>query len=260
MPSRPNLFDMQLRAARRDRASRNGPVLFLHERAFEDVLERLGDVSRQFESALLIGVPDAAWPGRLASVASSVTAADPGARFASLANAVQLTEDSLDLQPSSFDLGVAIGTLDTVNDLPQALLRLRFALKGDSLLIGAISGGNSLPRLRQAMRAADAVAGTASPHVHPRIEPAALAQLLSAAGFLMPVVDVDRVSVAYRSLKGLVDDLRGMGATNILSSRSRVPLGRGAFRAAEEDFRRDEAGPTTETFEILHFAAWTPTD
>ena len=260
MASPPNLFDLNLRAARRDRASRTGPVLFLHERAFEDILERLRDVSRRFESALMIGVPDKGWPQRLGSVAGTVIAADPGERFARSANGVQLAEDALDFQPSSFDLAVAIGTLDTVNDLPQALLRLRFALKPDSLLIGAMSGGNSLPRLRQAMRAADAVAGTASPHVHPRVEPAALAHLLSSAGFVMPVVDVDRVSVAYPSLKGLVDDLRGMAATNILSGRSKAPLGRAAFRAAQHDFRPDKADPTTETFEILHFAAWTPAD
>lgn len=249
---------MRLRAARRDRASRNGPVLFLYERAFSDILERLGDVRKRFESALMIGVPDAGWPARLGSAARSVTATDPGERFASTAGGIQQIEDSLDLQPTSFDLAVAIGTLDTVNDLPQALLRLRFALKPDSLLIGAMSGGNSLPKLRQAMRAADAVADTASPHVHPRIEPSALAQLLSAAGFVMPVVDVDRVSVAYPSLKGLVDDLRGMGATNVLSGRSTVPLSRDALRAAEKGFRRNEGGATTETFEILHFAAWTP--
>jgi hypothetical protein len=37
----PELFDMRLRSMRRDRAARTGPELFLHERAFADVLERL---------------------------------------------------------------------------------------------------------------------------------------------------------------------------------------------------------------------------
>lgn len=249
---------MELRAARRDRAARRGVVLFLYERAFSDILERLGDISRKFDSALLLGVPDADWIGGLAEVADRVTAADPGALFAKAAGGMQLIEDGLDVEPASFDLAVAIGTLDTVNDLPQALLRLRLALKPDSLLIGAVSGGATLPRLRQAMRAADAVTGVASAHVHPRIEPAALAQLLSAAGFAMPVVDVDRVPVTYPSLGRLVDDLRGMAATNLLSSRSRSPLSRAALRAAQEDFRGPGEGSALETFEILHFAAWTP--
>lgn len=252
-----DLFDMRLRALRRDRACRSGAVLFLHERAFAEILERLTDINRSFASALLIGCPDPGWPARLAQLAGSVTAVDPGALFARAAQGEQAVEDSLDLQPGSFDLIVAAGTLDTVNDLPGALLRLRFALKPDSLLIGAIAGGGTLPRLRQAMRAADSVSAAASPHVHPRVEPGALAQLLQSAGLAMPVVDVERITVAYRSFRQLVGDLRGMGATNILNARSRVPLGRAALAAAERAFADDFGdGPTTELFELLHFAAW----
>lgn len=255
----PQLFDMRARAQRRDRAFRSGPVLFAHERAFSDILERIGEVHRAFSSALLVGAPDPGWPNRLRRICGDVTVVDPGAAFARAANGRQAVEDSLDLEPGSFGLCVAIGTLDTVNDLPGALLRLRLLLKPDSLLIGAIAGGATLPRLRQAMRAADALAGTAAPHVHPRIEPAALAQLLSAAAFEMPVVDVERLSVSYSGLRKLVADLRGMGATNILSARPRTSIGREALRAAERDFLRCASdGRTVEIFETLHFAAWSP--
>ena len=250
---------MRIRALRRDRAFRSGPVLFLYERAFAEILERLSEVRRNFSSALLIGTPDPAWPTRLAEQAGTVTAIDPGALFAGAAHGRQAIEDSVGLEPESFDLIVAVGTLDTVNDLPGALLRLRFALKPDSLLIGSMAGGDSVPRLRQAMRAADAVTGIASPHIHPRVEPAGLAQLLSAAGLAMPVVDVERVRVAYRSFRDLISDLRGMGATNVLNARSRTPLNRAALAAAEREFARDsEDGRTTELFELLHFAAWSP--
>lgn len=251
------LFDMRARARSRDRAYRSGPVLFLHERAFSDILERLGEVRRSFGTALLIGSPDPGWPGRLAAIAAMVKVLDPGAAFAKAVGGQQLIEESIELEPASFDLVVAAGTLDTINDLPGALLRLRFLLKPDSLLIGAVSGGDTLPALRRAMRAADSVAGSASPHVHPRIEPAAFAQLLAAAGFLMPVVDVDRVEVAYPGLRALASDLRGMGASNVLAERSRTPLGRAELAAAEAEFSRG-AGRTIERFEILHFAAWSP--
>jgi hypothetical protein len=101
--------------------------------------------------------------------------------------------------------------------------------------------------------------GAAAPHVHPRIEPAALAQLLLSAGFEMPVVDLDRVSVGYRDMRQLVTDLRAMGATNVLRQRSKVPLKRGAFEAASQDFAAGQQdGRTIETFEIRHFAAWSP--
>jgi len=59
----------------------------------------------------------------------------------------------------------------------------------------------------------------------------------------------------------LISDLRRMAATNLLSARARVPLTRGQQTAAEASFAaagRD--GRTTEIFEIVHFAAWTPGD
>jgi hypothetical protein len=49
-----------------------------------------------------------------------------------------------------------------------------------------------------------------------------------------------------------------MGATNILSARPRF-IGKGAREAAIRAFAEAcENGRTVETFEILHFAAWTP--
>jgi hypothetical protein len=73
------------------------------------------------------------------------------------------------------------------------------------------------------------------------------------------VVDVDRVQVSYETLAKLVSDLRRMGATNILNRRSSRPLFRPARAAAEASFRASGDGSrTVETFDILHFAAWTP--
>jgi NADH dehydrogenase [ubiquinone] 1 alpha subcomplex assembly factor 5 len=253
------LFDLRLRALRRDRACRQGPQTFLLERAFDDVLERLSFVRREFRSALLVGCPDPRWRDKLSAVAAAVDVVDPGPLFAARGGGRCVVEEEMNLDVGAHDLCVAIGTLDTVNDLPQALLRVRLALQEGALFVGALAGGDSLPRLRAAMRAADERLGAASPHVHPRIEPGALAGLLSAAGFVDPVVDVDRVQVAYASLADLVRDLRAMGATNVLSARSKRPLPREAAAAAAAAFA-PAAGENkaVERFDILHFAAWTP--
>jgi hypothetical protein len=254
-----DLFDMQLRSLRRDRAFRTGPELFLLERAFDDVLDRLAFVQRRFRSALLIGCPDPGWIRRLAEATETVVAVDPGRLFATSAGAQFRGGDDLPTAIEAFDLCVAIGTLDTANDPPALLRAVREAMAPDSLLIGTISGGDTLPRLRSAMRAADMVTGAAAPHVHPRIEASALTMLLAGAGFAMPVVDVDRVEVAYPSLAKLVADLRGMAATNLLSDRPRRGLSRLAWAAAQADVSRGgTAARTVETFELLNFAAWTP--
>jgi hypothetical protein len=249
---------MKMRALKRDRAARTGPELFLLDRTFDDCLDRIALVSRRFERALLIGCPDKEWSARLAKFADAVDVRDPGPLFASAAGGEVIVEDAWEPPPSTYDLVLAIGTLDTVNGLPIALALIRYAMTSGGLFIGAMSGGNTVPRLRGAMRAADGVTGAAAPHVHPRIDAAALAPLLTNAGFANPVVDVDRAQVAYKSFDRLVGDLRAMSATNCLIERS-APMARAAQRAAVQTFvEGDDGSPTIETFEILHFAAWTP--
>jgi hypothetical protein len=254
----PDLFDMHARALRRDRADRIGPELFLFDRAFEDCLERIALLQRHFERALLIGCPDPQWPKRLAAFANEVDVRDPGPRFAARSDGRIIVEDAWEPEEANCDLLLAVGTLDTVNHLPLALRFARCAMRADALFIGAMSGGDTLPQLRATMRAADAVSNAAVPHVHPRIEAAALAPLLTDSGFVNPVVDVDRVPVSYHSLERLVSDLRGMGAGNVLTARPHF-VGKTARAAAIQAFAAFGDGQrTVETFEILHFAAWTP--
>ncbi len=182
---------------------------------------------------------------------------EPGPLFASAARGDTIIEDAWEPAGQAYDLVLTVGTLDTVNDLPLALRLIRYAMRSDGLFLAAFSGGDTLPQLRAAMRAADAISGLAAPHVHPRIEASALAPLLGDAGFVDPVVDVDRVTVAYDSLGRLVTDLRQMGATNILRARP-LFIGRTARQVAIDTFRSAAADQrTVETFEILHFAAWT---
>jgi hypothetical protein len=111
-----DLFDRDLLATRRMRARRRGTETFLLERAMEDIIERLSFVQRKFERALLIGTIDPEWRERLKRQVQSVD--------------VVGLDSMLDVEPGSYDLCIAVGELDTANDLPQALLAVRFALRG----------------------------------------------------------------------------------------------------------------------------------
>lgn len=252
----PELFDMRLRALRRDRAARRGPELVLAERTFEDCFERISLLDRRFDSALLIGCPDSTWPRRVAQIAEQVDIRDPGAEFAAASGGSQIVEDAWEPAEGRFDLVLAIATLDTVNDLRLALRLIRYAMRANGLFIGAFAGGETLPRLRAAMRQTHAGEGAAVPHVHPRIAPSALAPLLEDAGFVRPVVDVDRLQLSYASFDRLVADLRAMAATNVLCSRP-ARVSRSQREAAAAAFE-DGSGRTVEIMEILHFACWTP--
>ena len=257
-PQTRDLFDRRLRAVRRDRAARLGGDLFLLDRAFDDCLERIADLARPFTSALLIGCPSPDWVRRLGAYASHVDVVDPGALFAAAGGGTQIEEDRHDFGVTRFDLCLAVGTLDTVNELPLALHNIRRALRPDAPLIGAMVGGNSLPALRTALIEADRASGRAIARTHPRIEAPSLAGLLAAAGFVMPVVDIDRVSIRYRTLFDLVHDLRAMAATGLLADRPPA-LTKLTVQQAETAFASAGNGARTEeAIELIHFIGWAP--
>ena len=251
-----DLFDRKLRALRRDRAARTGGDPFLAERAFDECLDRLHAIVQRVDRALLIGCPSSAWPDRLRAVAAEIDVVDPGPLFARRSHGISADEDRYDFGEGQYGFCLAIGTLDTVNELPLALQLIRRSLLPNAPFIGAMAGGNSLPALRTALIEADRATGRAVARTHPRIEPASLAGLLTAAGFAMPVVDVDRVRLRYRNLAGLVRDLRGMAATGIMADRP-PPLSKStATRAAAAFEKAGTDGRTEEFVEILHFLGW----
>lgn len=224
-----------------------GENYFLHERAFDECLDRLVPVARPFSSALVYGPLLPGWADRLRAIGIVE---------------VNSIEQGDDVPPIASDLCLSIGALDTAEELPGLLGALRHLLAPDALLIGAFAGGDSLKVLRSAMLAADqADERPASAHVHPRIDPPSFAALLANEGFVAPVVDVDRVTLRYSSFDGLVRDLRGMATTNRLTARARRPILRRGLAAARALFA-DEAteGRTSETVDLVHFAAWTPRD
>jgi SAM-dependent methyltransferase len=251
-------FDRNLRRQRRDRAARRGEDgRFLLRHAADELLARLDLVKRDFARALDLGCGDGYVGIRLRNRGMDVTCADPGRLFA----AVQCDEDRLPFADASFNLIVSVGSLDSVNDLPGALTLIRRALRPDGLFLGAFAGAGTLPRLRSAMIAADeAEAAAASPRIHPQIDVRAAGDLLTRAGFALPVVDSDRLTVRYSSLLQLVSDLRVSAATNMLSLRSRRPIGRLGLMAAMADFASfaETDGKTAEHFEIVQLIGWAP--
>lgn len=254
-------FDRALRRLRRDRAAAAGDGAdYLFVRAADELLERLDLVTRDFARALDLGTGQGYLATRLGERGIEVVQLDAGARFAAAAGGVQGDEDRTPVGEGAFDLVVSVGALDTVNDLPGALILARRALRPDGLFLAAFTGAGSLPRLRAAMAAADEAEGAAAPRLHPQIDVRAAGDLLQRAGFALPVADAETVEVRYSGLPRLVADLRAMGATNILASRSKRPLGRRGYAAAIAAFAADaEAdGKTRERFEILHLSGWAP--
>jgi SAM-dependent methyltransferase len=236
-------FDRELRRLRRRRAAAAGGSDFLLRQMADELLARLDLVTRPFAEALILGGGDDLG-ARLRGRGLTVTGSDG-------------EEDRLPFPAASFDLIVSAGALDTVNDLPGALIQIRRTLRPDGLFLAAFAGAGSLPRLRRALRAAEEAEGRpAAPRLHPQIDVRAAGDLLTRARFALPVADTEALTIRYPALAALVADLRGLGAANMLLARDRRPFGRIGLAAAAADFEDSEG--TVERFDIIHLAGWAP--
>lgn len=255
--SAPEIFDRRRRRLRRDRAAPGFAAHdFLHARMAGELLDRLDAVKRPFARALDLGCMDGKVGADLRARGLDVVSADPGTRFAHVARGVQCDEDRSPFADASFDLVMACGGLDQVNDLPGALALIRRMLKPDGLFLGAFVGAGSLPRLRAALLGAEE---RAVARIHPQIDVRSAGDLLARAGLTLPVADSERVTVRYSSLLSLLADLRGAAATNLLAGPV-IPLTRTALARAAALFEAnaDPDGKTGETIEIVYLLGWAP--
>jgi SAM-dependent methyltransferase len=170
--------------------------------------------------------------------------------------------EALELEPASVDLAVSALALHFVNDLPGTLAQIRRTLKPDGLFLAALMGGDTLTELRQSFAAAEAeVEGGLSPRVAPFADLRDLGSLLQRAGFALPVTDADRIVVRYADAFALMQDLRRMGATNILNERRRSPSRRATLlRMAQVYAERfaDADGRIRATFDVVWLSGWAP--
>src|SRR5665647_2016624 len=217
----PAIFDRKLLRARQRRAYALGPETFLIDRVAGELGERLGAVLRQFERAVDLGTPTDAVRRVLAESGkvATIVAAEPSALpHGGVSLRVAADEEALPFADGSLDLVVSALSLQFVNDLPGTLIQIRRALKPDGLLLAALIGGDSLTELREAFAQAESeIEGGVSPRVAPFADVRELGALLQRAGFALPVVDSDRLTVRYATVFALMRDLRRMGATNVLS-------------------------------------------
>jgi SAM-dependent methyltransferase len=261
MSGNPTIFDRQLLRARQRRARVLGPETFLIDGVADDLGDRLSGVLRRFDRVVDLGTPTDAVRRVLAKSdhVGPVVAASPATR-APLG--VVADEEALPFADGALDLVVSALALQFVNDLPGTLIQIRRALKPDGLLLAALVGGSSLTELRESFAQAESeIEGGVSPRVAPFADVRELGALLQRAGFALPVVDSDRLTVRYPTALALMRDLRRMGATNVLQERRRTPLKRATLTRAADIYAQrfaDTDGRLRATFEIVWLAGWAP--
>lgn len=255
--------------ARRDRHAAEADAHdFLLRHVAEDLAQRLALVRRHFPLAVNLGAHHGVISRRLRALGSIDVLIDVERSGKLLAQCdgprILGDEEWLPFQAGSIDLVVSGLALHYVNDLPGTLIQIRRALKPDGLMLAALLGGRTLHELREALTQAEAeLEGGASPRIAPFADVRDLGGLLQRADFALPVADADTLTVTYETPFALMQELRRMGAGNVLTERRRTPLRRATLlRAAEIYAQRYGArnGRIEATFEVITLTGWAPHD
>lgn len=261
------LFDRRLLRLRRERAATAGRLEdFLLPRIAEELADRLLTVNRDFALGACLGAGDPAVTaalmktGRIATMISGDAA--PAVARRTAPPALVCDDEILPFADASLDALVSVQGLHWVNDLPGALVQMRRALRPDGLFLAALLGEDTLTELRQALLIAESeMSDGVSPRVSPFVELREVGSLLQRAGFALPVVDTDRLTVRYRDPLGLMRELRAMAATNALVSRRRGALPRAVLMRAMEIYQErfaDPDGRVRATFQLIYMIGWAP--
>lgn len=235
---------------------------FLVKEAADMMAERLNATNRQFDTAIDMFSP---FDNMLEHLrASSKT--DKIIKYSTLEENSDIptvvgARELITIEPKSAQLITSIFGLHWSNDLPGTLAQIKNTLVNDGLFLAALPGDRTLMELRDSMLTAESmINGNATLRIDPFGEVRQVGSLLQRAGFALPVVDTELLTVRYSSLRKLVSDLRAMGATSSLNSnRSFSP--RNLFEKTEEIYRdryQDSDGKIRATFEIIFLSGWSP--
>jgi NADH dehydrogenase [ubiquinone] 1 alpha subcomplex assembly factor 5 len=117
------------------------------------------------------------------------------------AEKVLCDEELLGFADKSYDMVISSLSMHWINDLPLALSNVKRVLKPDGVFIASVLGGSTLKELRHCFYLAEQERkGGISPHASPMLRSSDVAALVQAAGFSIPTVDVDVITVRQANI------------------------------------------------------------
>jgi malonyl-CoA O-methyltransferase len=162
--------------------------------------------------------------------------------------------EALPLQSSSVEMVWSNLALQWCNDLPATIVELHRVLKTEGLVMFSTLGPDTLKELRQAFNGVDD-----KNHLNRFADMHDIGDMLVQAGFSEPVMDMEYITLTYDDVRGVLQDLKSIGAHNATEGRGQGLMGKSAFNRLLENYeklRRD--GKLPATYEIVYGHAWKP--
>lgn len=160
--------------------------------------------------------------------------------------------EALPLAAQSVDMAWSNLALQWCNDLPGTFAGLHRVLRSDGLLIFSTFGPDTLKEIRAAFQGVDGYS-----HVNRFADMHDIGDMLVAAGFADPVLEMETITLTYHDVRAVMQDLRGIGAHNATAGRAQGMMGKAKWGRIVQNYealRRD--GRLPATFEIVYGHAW----
>lgn len=161
----------------------------------------------------------------------------------------------LPFQAQCADMLLSNLMLQWCDDLPAVFREFVQVLKPGGALLFSTFGPDTLKELRASWGKVDGYT-----HASQFVDMHDVGDALLQAGFRDPVMDMETITLTYADVRGLLRDLKGIGANNATYGRNHGLTGKArlqAFLQAYEYFRTEE-GLYPATYEVVYGHAWVP--
>lgn len=167
---------------------------------------------------------------------------------------VEADARALPFASASIDLLFTNLMLQWVDPPDPALREMRRVLRPGGLLLASGFGPETLQELRAAWAAVDD-----GVHVNRFVDVHDLGSALQRAGFIEPVLDVDRHLRYYPDVRALMRELKSIGAHNVNAGRSRAMTGKTRFARMQATYERQRVTQgLPATWQVVYTVAWAP--
>lgn len=160
--------------------------------------------------------------------------------------------EQLPLQNSCASMVWSNLTLQWCNDIGKTFAEVHRVLQSEGLFMFSTFGPDTLRELRQAFIGMDD-----NSHINGFTDMHDIGDLLVYNGFAMPVMDMEYITLTYNDVISVMQDLKAMGAHNVIQDRKRGLTGRIGWQKVLSNYEvlRKE-GKLPVTFELIYGHAW----
>ena len=96
-------------------------------------------------------------------------------------------------------------------------------------------------------------------HVSPFVDMHDIGDMMVAAGYADPVMDMEHITLTYADVRALMHDLKAIGARNATLGRPAGLSTKSSLRAVERNYEAFRSGGRLPaTFEVVYGHAWKP--